>query len=132
MKWADATKALLGLAEGDTALIAALKGPKIYRRREYRKGSAPSVEYTIITTTLDESMEPVLTQWDIFATSLGQLTTIEARLRRIFHWVGWKMVGGVMMNSVYVDSRDHPPPEPGVWHRSIDFRHQPVRTRGGW
>lgn len=130
MRWPSAITALLGLAESDPELIAELGGPEIYRWREYRQGSAPSIQYTVIVTSREEVMEPVLIQWDIFATSFRQLIAIERRLRRLFHWTGWRTMGGVSMSSVYVDSRDHPPPEPGVWHRSIDFRAQPVAERG--
>ena len=59
-----------------------------------------------------------------------EVAPVAARLRRLLHWVGWQDVGGVMLSSVYEESRDHPPPGPGRWHRSIDFRHQPVRNRG--
>lgn len=130
MKWADALRALLGRAEGDAALMAALGGPHIYRSGTHRKPRIPSVEYTVVVSTLSEAMEPVLSQWDIFAESEAQLLAIEKRLRRLFHWGGWRRVGSVSMSSTYEDSRGHPEPEPGRLHRSIDFRHQPVRHRG--
>jgi|SRR5690625_212502 len=130
MRWPSAIEALLGIAGADAELVAALGGPRIYRRREIRQVEVPSVAYTIVTAGLEEVMEPVLTQWDIFAGSMNELVTIERRLRRLYHWAGWREVGGVRMSSLYEASRDHPPPGPGRWHRSIDFRHQPVRARG--
>lgn len=130
MRWPDALEALLARVIGDPELLATLGGPHIYRAGEYREIRIPSVQYTVITATLAETMEPLLTQWDIFAASVGQLVAIERRLRQLLHWVGWREVGGVVIGSEYVESRDHPPPDPGRWHRSIDFRHQPVRNRG--
>lgn len=130
MRWPAAITALLGLADTDTTLTTALGGPHIYRAGEFREPRIPSVQYTMIVSTLSENFEPVLTQWDIFAESIGQLVIIEERLRRLYHWPGWREVGGVMMSSAYEGSRDHAPPEVGRWHRSIDFRHQPVRHRG--
>jgi hypothetical protein len=130
VKWPSAIAALLALAEADATLTTALGGPHIYRAGEFREPRIPSVQYTVIVSTLGENFEPTLTQWDIFAAGMGQLVTAEERLRRIFHWVGWREVGGVAMASTYEASRDHPPPEPGRWHRSIDFRHQPIRHRG--
>lgn len=130
MKWADAIAALLAHVEADAELIGILGGPHIYRSREVREPRIPSVTYTIVTSVLTETMEPVITQWDIFAASMDQLVGVERRLRRLLHWVGWRDVGGVRLSSVYEESRDHPPPDPGRWHRSLDFRHQPVRHRG--
>ena len=130
MKWDATIAALIARLEADTELITLLGGPHIYRRDEVREPHFPSVTYTIVTSVLTETMEPVITQWDIFAGSMSQLVAIERRLRRLLHWVGWRDVGGVMLSSVYEESRDHPPPAPGRWHRSLDFRHQPVRDRG--
>ena len=130
MRWPSAIAALLALAESDPTLMTVLGGPHIYREGEFKKPRIPSIQYTVVVSTLTETMEPVLTQWDIFAESMGQLVAAEERLRRLYHWVGWREVGGVRMNSTYEASRDHPPPESGRWHRSIDFRHQPVRRRG--
>lgn len=130
MKWDAAISALIGLLEADTELIGILGGPHIYRLQEVREPRFPSVTYTIVTSVLTETMEPVITQWDIFAGSMSQLVAIERRLRRLLHWVGWRDVGGMMLSSTYEESRDHPPPAPGRWHRSLDFRHQPVRNRG--
>ena len=130
MKWDAAIAALIARLEADTELMQLLGGPHIYRSREVREPRIPSVTYTIVTSVLTETMEPVITQWDIFAGSMSQLVAIERRLRRLLHWVGWRDVGGVRLSSVYEESRDHPPPAPGRWHRSLDFRHQPVRHRG--
>ncbi|HLS34376.1 MAG TPA: hypothetical protein VK039_12380, partial [Brevibacterium sp.] len=84
MRWPSAIEALLGIAGADAELVAALGGPRIYRRREIRQVEVPSVAYTIVTAGLEEVMEPVLTQWDIFAGSMNELVTIERRLRRLY------------------------------------------------
>lgn len=130
MKWRTALNVLLRRVESDPEILTALGGPHIYRSGEFRQPRIPSVEYTVIVSTLTETMEPVLTQWDIFAASVSQLIMIETRLRRLLHWTGWREIEGVSLSSLYDASRDHEPPEPGRWHRSIDFRHQPVRNRG--
>lgn len=130
MRWPSAIAALLARAESDTELMTVLGGPRVYRAGEYREIQVPSVAYTVVTSVLTETMEPAITQWDIFADSMDQLVAIERRLRRLYHWTGWRQIGGVTMSSLYEASRDHPPPVPGRWHRSIDFRHQPVRDRG--
>ncbi|HEY8504974.1 MAG TPA: hypothetical protein VIL46_10355 [Gemmataceae bacterium] len=130
MTWDAAISALLAELQADAELIALLGGPHIYRSSEIRELRVPSVTYTIVSAPPTETTLSILTQWDVFAGSLDQLVAIERRLRRLLHWVGWRDVGGVSMSSVYVDSRDHRPPGPGRWHRSLDFRHEPVRSRG--
>jgi len=130
VRWDAALAALIRIVENDAELLGLLGGPYIYRSREVREIRIPSVAYTIIAATLTETTEPILTQWDIFAASMDDVVGIERRLRRLLHWVGWRDIDGVMLSSVYEASRDHPPPGPGRWHRSLDFRHQPVRERG--
>ena len=130
MKWANALSAVIDRVRGDPEIAAVLGGPHVYRAGEFRELRVPSIAYTIIVASLEETTEPVRTQWDVFARNIDQLLTIERRLRRLLHWVGWKSVGGVMLSSTYEDSRDHPSPDAPVLHRSLDFVHTPVRNRG--
>lgn len=130
MRWADALDALLTELLADDALTSALGGERIYRDGEHKRPEVPAVYWSVIDSNLEETSEPVLTQWDIFAPDIDSALAIEERLRRVLHWVGWKTVGGVSLASSYEDSRDHPEPDFDVIHRSLDFRHTPVRNRG--
>lgn len=122
--------ALLALLDADADLMQVLGGPHIYRSLTPREPRIPAVEITVIHAGISENFEPFITQWDMIAEDPLQLRRIEGRLRRKLHWVGWRDVGGIALSSTYEDSRDHPSPDAGRVHRSIDFRHQPVRRRG--
>lgn len=126
----DTIDALVALLDADAELIQALGGPHIYRAGQHREPTTRSVEFTVVHAGLTENFEPIITQWDMVAEDRLQLRRIEGRLRRKLHWMGWRDVGGVALSSTYEDSRDHPDPEAGRVHRSIDFRHQPVRRQG--
>ncbi len=126
----EALAALAARVRTDTALVAALGGPRVYRAGEKRAPEVPSVEYRVVFGRLDEAFEPVLTQWDVFAWDQDTMQTVVERLRRLLHWVGWRTINGVALNSRYEEMRDHDSQESGIIHRSIDFRHEPVRRRG--
>lgn len=130
MKWLDALNALLDELLADEEFTDALEGANVFRDGEHSKPQVPGVYFSVISAGLDETSEPALTQWDIFARDIDQALAIETRLRRKLHWVGWRTLGGVSLASQYEESRDHPEPDFDVIHRSLDFRHTPVRNRG--
>lgn len=130
MKWADALTELLEELNADSALTTALGGAHVYRDGEHSTPQVPAVYWSVINAGLEEAMEPVLTQWDIFAPDIDTALAVETRLRKKLHWPGWRTFNGVSLSSEYEDSRDHPEPDFDVIHRSLDFRHTPVRNRG--
>lgn len=129
MRWVDAATALLAELHADAALIAALGGPHIYRSGEYTGAQIPALYHHLVVATLDECFEPFVWQWGVFARDLATALTIEGRLRKRLDRKTFRQIGGIMMSARYEDSRDHDDPEPGVIHRSLDFRVEPVRER---
>lgn len=127
MRWDVAQRAILARLETDSELIGILGGPHIYRSGSRRNARVPSVAYTNIATVPTERYESMLVQFDVFARSYAEAVSIEARLRAQLARDLPEKVGDVWMFLEWVAARDHPDPDEGTVHRSIDFRFQPVR-----
>jgi hypothetical protein len=129
MKWDDAVRALIATWDADAELTTALGGQHTYRSGAFREPRVPSVEYFVVSTILTENTERVRLQVDIWATSYAQVVAIERRLRELVHRDLPHTLGGVLMWTQVIDSRDVPDPQPRVVHRSIDVMLEPARER---
>ena len=134
MMWDNVVQAAVALLLADPALTSALGTDAdgivpIYPAGASRPVLIPSVEYFIVLDRYEESLNPILVQWDYWARGMQQATTIERRLRSVLHSETRRQFAGVDCATLYDDSRDHRHPEPGVIHRSVDIRFEPVRER---
>ena len=127
MRSDDVVQAVMARLRGDTALVTALGGPRIYRSGANRQPQIPSLEWTIISDVYREGTERVLMQFDSWTRGYAQAVAVEGRVRTLLHRELPEDFGGLLMWAQYSDSRDHEDPEPGVIHRSADFTFEPAR-----
>lgn len=122
-------QAAVAALNADSALTSALGGQHVYPASAARPHRVPSVEWFVVFDRYEESLNPIVIQFDYWAGSMGQAATIEARIRAVLHSDMRRQFGGVDAATLYDDSRTHDHPTPGVVHRSLDFRFEPVRER---
>jgi hypothetical protein len=101
----------------------------VYASNASREVRIPSCEGYIVTDRDQESTARILIQIDHWARSLSDSVAIERRLRAVLHSEVRRQFAGTDCATLYDDSRDHDHPEPGVFHRSVDFRFEPVQER---
>jgi hypothetical protein len=89
----------------------------------------PSVEWLIVSDTLTEVFNPITLQLDYWARHPTQAATIERRLRNRLHRATRRTLEGMDMSTTYEDSLTLESPMPGVIHRALRFRIEPVRQR---
>lgn len=129
MKWDDVLAAVIAALRADSALMTALGGARIVPMESGVERKVPDLRYTLIFDREEEVMNPILVQFDYWAKDRAQAVVIESRLRTIVGARVRRTLGGVEMATLYEDSRDGTDPQPGVVHRSLDFRFVPVRNR---
>jgi hypothetical protein len=117
--------AMLALLDADatlTAMVGAFEpsGGDMPRR-------VPQGRYTQIYDVPGEVTGLVGYQFDVWTTGREPAMQACRRLYSLLHRRALAQVGGVAMWMLYQDQRDMADPEPGVVHRSIDFRFVPVR-----
>lgn len=132
MTWDEVMESgILPLLEGDAQLLTALGGePHIYAAQATRPVRIPSVEWQLTDDVVTEVFNPLEVQFDYWANSMAQARAIEGRLRKLLHRDVRRTLGGINMSTLYVDSFTHEYPQPGITHRSLRFRFEPVRRRG--
>jgi len=129
VRWDAVEQAIVAALSADDELLAILGGARIYPASASRKVEIPSIEYFMVADIERESLESVVIQIDYWARGRAQAAQIERRIRHLLHADTRRTLGGIEMATLYLDSRDHDHPEPGVVHRSLDFRFEPVRER---
>lgn len=134
MRWDDVARAVVAALAADTVLTTALGTDAdgdvpIYPANANRAVRVPSVEWFMVFDRYDESLNPMLMQVDYWAKGQASAVTIEARIRAVLHSDVRRTFAGVDCATLYDDSRTHDHPDPGVVHRSLDFRFEPVRER---
>ena len=127
MRWDAVQDAVVAALQADSALVTELGGPYIYLASASRPVQIPSVEYMMVFDREVESLNPIMFQIDYFARGNAQARVIERRIRQVLHRDVRRSFAGSDCATLYEDSRDHDHPEPGVVHRSLDFRFEPVR-----
>lgn len=125
MKWHVVVAAMKSALEDDATLIEILGGAAVEPEESGVKRKIPSVRYTVISDVEEEVMNPVLVQIDIRARDREQGVEMEGAVRR--RLTQQKLVDGC--RTEFVIGRDGDDPQPGVVHRSLDFRFLPVRSR---
>jgi hypothetical protein len=120
---------VLPILNGDAQLIAALGGNHIYTAQSVRPVRVPSVEWIIVGDFVEEVFNPITLQLDYWAKGPGPAATIEERLRTLLHRETRRTFGGMDMSTLYEDSHTPDSPHPGVIHRTLRFRFEPVRVR---
>lgn len=118
--------AVIAALRADTALMTALEGARIEPLESGVARRVPDLRYTLIVDREQEVMNPILVQLDYWAADRAQAVTIESRIRAVLNARVRRTVGGIGMWTLYQDSRDGTDPQPGVVHRSLDFRFVPV------
>lgn len=110
----------------DAPLVALLGGPHVYKNRTKLHVQVPGVYWKVISTVRDENTDVVLVQWNIWAKGVEQGQAIEERLLGLMDSEQIQTIDGVKFWNKYVDGRDMDIDEgddPGVYHRSLDFRY---------
>ena len=128
-------EAAVAALRADASLMTALGGDatRVGPIVEDEERRIPSVRYQVISDTEEETMNPVLVQFDYWAQGLVAAMQIERRIRTALTGrtrKAWSLPGGgsISMWALYTDSRSMTDPTPGVVHRSLDFRFVPVRA----
>lgn len=129
MRWDVVVPAVVAALEADAALIAELGGENIEHMESNEAREIPSIRYTMIYDTEEEVMNPIGVQVDYWARNIEQAFVIEKRIRTVLSTPVRRVFGGIEMLTQYVDGRDMDDPQPGVVHRSLDFRFEPVKQR---
>ena len=118
---------IIPMLETDAVLVQELGGQHIYAQEASRPVTIPSVVWDLLDDQLTEIFNPIDTQFDYFARNRDQAVVIERRLRALLHRDTRRTIGNVNFSSLYDGSFSHDYPEPGVVHRSLRFRFEPVR-----
>ncbi len=129
MVWDDVVAALLQLLQNDEQLKTLLGGPQIYRSKSRASIQIPGVYYTVVSSVLQENLEPTLIQWDIWAKGAEQASSIEKRLYQLMHSDVPVTICGLKMWSQYEAGRDDDPDQSTV-RRLLDYRYTPARLNG--
>jgi hypothetical protein len=127
--WDEVIQACIAALVADSALTTALGGNFVRPMEEGEERRIPSVAWTLVTENEQEVLNPTLIQLDYWATGRVQAVTIERRIRRVLHSNIRRTFGGIEMATLFEESRDMNDPKPGVVHRSLDFRFEPVKRR---
>jgi len=127
MRWPDALLAISTAAAADTTLVS-LFGSSI-RMKGQTTHVVPGIEYMLISNVIDEVMEPMVVQWDIFASTLDALGQAETALMRLFDHETDVSIAGVAMLCSYIDgvALDAPNMD-NIYARAIRFQYELVRT----
>lgn len=130
MRWDFALTEWRDRLIGDANLLALLDGPHIYPASSGREVRIPSVDYRIITDTVDENFNDITIQVDLWAKGPRVAGLIERRIRTLSHADVARAIGGERWWMQYEDSRTLDfPSDPGVIHRALDFRFILLRGR---
>lgn len=129
MKWPDGVQALLAEIDADAVVLGLLGGPEVYATTDIRQVRVPSVGYTVIVDTERENTDEFRVQWDWWIRGDDDLIALEKRLRELVTARIAEEVQGVWMWMEFLAARDHPYPDPGVRHRSMDVRYELARDR---
>lgn len=129
MRWDDVARAVVAALNADAALTTALGGQHVYPASAAREVRIPSVEWFMVTDRYDESRNPMIMQIDLWAKGQAVAVTIEERIRAVLHSDVRRVFAGTDCETSYIESRSHDHPDPGVVHRSLDFRFEPVREQ---
>jgi hypothetical protein len=123
------SEAILPMLEADAALIAALGGAHIYAAQSSRPVRIPSVEWVLTDDRYTEVFNPLEVQFDFWAASAASAVEIERRLRTLLHRETRRRIAGIDMATLFTDAFSPTYPKPGVIHKSLRFRFEPVRHR---
>lgn len=132
MNWGEVMgNAIVPMLEDDAVLIGAtgLAGKYIFAGQASRPVRIPSLEWVLIDDILTEVFNPMEVQFDYWAKNIEQAQVIEGRLRTLLHRDTRRVLAGINMSTLYLDSFTHEYPQPGITHRSLRFRFEPVRVR---
>lgn len=129
MNWDDVMEnAVVPMMEGDSEFVDVLGGLHLYAAQAARPARVPSVEWMIVGDRYTEIFNPIDVQFDYWAKG-SDAAVIERRLRNRLHRDTRRVIAGINMSTVYTDSFTHEYPKPGIVHRSLRFRFEPVRLR---
>lgn len=127
MRWDDAISAVMQRLDNDAALTAAVGSGNIIRAHESTTPPVPGVIYQVTSSQQRENEEVVFTRWDMRAPTLGEVVTIEERLRANLDRTLPEVVSGLPMWLEYVDGWDVPETPSGVAQRTVLFRFTVLR-----
>ena len=138
MMWDVVANAWVALVRADSVLATVLAPTAtetgvtlhVYPAQAARPVRIPSVEYSFVSDTHDETFNSLIMQVDYWALNDAQARVIERRLRRITHRDTARTLGGHRMWTQYIDARSHQyTAKLGVVHRSLDFEMTPLREQ---
>jgi hypothetical protein len=112
----------------DALLLAALGGDHIYSAQSTRPVRVPSVEWLVLRNQIAEVFAPVELQLDYWARSPGSAAEIEERLLALVHSDRRVRVGDLETSALFEEGRTLEAGQPGVIHRALRFRFDPVRS----
>jgi hypothetical protein len=123
--WDAVVTAMVTELDADAQLAAVVRA----ERAEYGERTVPGLRWSVVFDSEQETLHHIMIQLDYWSRSREQAALIERRIRRVLNRDQFRTVGAVRLRSLYQDARDMGDPEPGVVHRSLDFRFTVVREQ---
>jgi hypothetical protein len=130
-------QAFVAALEADAALVALIGlgpdgTPNIYRSGANRAERIPAVEWRLVFGSIRENTDDLVYQFDIYARGTEQQMDIQERIVEDLlpqYGSGSVTLDGLTMLASMEDGsvQDHPDPEPGVVHTSLDIRFEPAK-----
>lgn len=128
MRWDAVIQAVATTLAADPAL-ADIYGTDIVKSGtlEFR---VPLLEYTMLSTGMDELWEPMVIQLDQFTRSVADLATSDRRLHSLFDHEEPRLIAGIYMWASFEEGGDLTGPSREGYHGMASrFRFTPVRQR---
>jgi hypothetical protein len=126
MRWDDV------LLVTSDAVMADITLTGIYGDSVRLKGSqahtVPGLEYTLVSDVEGEVFEPIVVQWDQYASTLEDLIAGERALRHLFDQELQVTIGGVPMFCEFIDGVElEAPTGDNCYARAVRFSFHPIR-----
>lgn len=126
----EVVHALTTKMKSDHLLTTLLGGQHIYRNRSRATIQNPSVAYTVLWNGTVENYSPITIQFDIWAKSYENVTSIEKRIFELLHSDTPVVHGGIKMWSVCDGSFDFQEEDQSEFHRGVIYKFIPARLNG--
>lgn len=124
--WIDVFTAVRATLIADGTLTGVVPAADIYRAGD-KAFTVPAIEMTLVSDSKRETTSPVLIQFDLWAKTEAQLSTMEDRVLALVTDSVPMTLNGTVMWALYQTGRVLPGPDDGVLSRSFDVEYQPIR-----
>jgi hypothetical protein len=124
VRWPDVLEAVVVQLKGSAALAAIIAPSgqwKLFKSTAPRDVSIPHASLFFLGETYRESLNDMLLQVSLFASSVDQAIALERAVRDAIDRQVWSVIGGIYMRCELEESADVPDPEEEIVHRALTF-----------